>query len=363
MIKKIILGMVIIVVIAAAAGGYAIYSFFPEDDYVAQFALENPDKSAFLLIRNDTVIGQQNLHKQMPLASTLKLIIAVEFAEQVGQGLLNPEEKIAKKELLQFYVPNSDAGAHNNWSDSDDILKYGDSIPLISIAKGMMQYSSNANSEWLMERLGLKNINNQLTKLDFKDHSPIYPFVSSLFITKEYFKDKTEEELIQAIKNLSEEQYINYALDIHQKMLKDPDYRNQQLDLNETMQRIWSDRLPTGSVSDYVALMKKLNSKTYYDEKTQTVLHEIIETSMRYNSTKEFYKHIGIKSGSTLFIITKALYAEDHKGNKTEMAYFFNDLDAQERKKMTMFMKDFDRAVLRNPIMVQQIQKLYSTDE
>ena len=84
---------------------------------------------------------------------------------------------------------------------------------------------------------------------------------------------------------------------------------------------------------------------------------------MRYNSTKEFYKHIGIKSGSTLFIITKALYAEDHKGNKTEMAYFFNDLDAQERKKMTMSMKDFDRAVLRNPIMVQQIQKLYSTDE
>ncbi|QJP35299.1 serine hydrolase [Nonlabens sp. Ci31] len=363
MIKKIILGMVIVVVIAAAAGGYAIYSFFPEDDYMARFAIENPDKSAFLLIRNDTVIGQQNLHQEMPLASTVKFIIAVEFAEQVGKGWILPEENIAKKELLNFYVPNTDGGAHNNWSDSDDILQYGDSIPLISIAKGMMQYSSNANSEWLMERLGLENINNQLAKLDFKDHTPIYPFVSSLFITEEYFKDKTEDELVDAIKNISEEQYINYALDIHQKMLQDPEYRNQQLDLNETMQGIWSDRLPAGSVSDYVSLMKKLNSKTYYDEKTQTVLNEIIETSMRYNSTKEFYQHIGIKGGSTLFIMTKALYAEDHKGNKTEMAYFFNGLEAQERKKMTMSINDFDRTVLRNPMMVQKIKKLFSTYE
>jgi D-alanyl-D-alanine carboxypeptidase len=227
----------------------------------------------------------------------------------------------------------------------------------------MMQYSSNANSEWLMERLGLENINNQLTKLDFKDHSPIYPFVSSLFIAKEYFNDKTEDELAIAMKNISEEQYINYALNIHQKMLKDSEYRNQELDLNESMQRIWSDRLPAGSVSDYVSLMKKLNSKTYFDEKTQAVLNEIIETSIQYSSTNEFYEHIGSKGGSTLFIMTKALYAKDLKGNKTEMAYFFNDLNAQERKKMTMSIKDFDRAVLRNPKMIQKIQKLYSTYE
>jgi D-alanyl-D-alanine carboxypeptidase len=363
MIKKIILGMVLVVVIAALAGGYAIYSFFPKDDYAARFALEHPDKSAFLLIRNDSVIGQQNLHKQMPLASTVKFIIAVEFAEQVGQGLLDPEEKITKEELLQFYVPKTDGGAHNNWAKSGDIIKYGDSIPIIQIAKGMMQYSSNANSEWLMERLGLENINNQLTKLDFKDHSPIYPFVSSLFIAKEYFNDKTEDELAIAMKNISEEQYINYALNIHQKMLKDSEYRNQELDLNESMQRIWSDRLPAGSVSDYVSLMKKLNSKTYFDEKTQAVLNEIIETSIQYSSTNEFYEHIGSKGGSTLFIMTKALYAKDLKGNKTEMAYFFNDLNAQERKKMTMSIKDFDRAVLRNPKMIQKIQKLYSTYE
>jgi D-alanyl-D-alanine carboxypeptidase len=109
--------------------------------------------------------------------------------------------------------------------------------------------------------------------------------------------------------------------------------------------------------------MKKLNSKTYFDEKTQAVLNEIIETSIQYSSTNEFYEHIGSKGGSTLFIMTKALYAKDLKGNKTEMAYFFNDLNAQERKKMTMSIKDFDRAVLRNPKMIQKIQKLYSTYE
>jgi len=363
MIKKILFGMIIVVVMAAMAGGYAIYSFFPEDDFVARFALENPSRSAFLLVRNDTVIGQQNLHQPMPLGSTVTLIIAIEFAEQVGKGWINLDEKVNKNELLRFYVPHLDRGAHNNWLNSETYISYGDSIPIIEIAKGMIQYSSYANSEWLMNRLGTDNINNRLLELGCTDHAPIYPFVSSLFIAKEYYTTKKDDQLLKAINNLSEEQYKDYAFSIHAKMLQDMEYRNQPIEITETTQRIWSDRLPAGSVSDYVTLMKKLNSKTYFDKTTQTLLNEIIETSMSEPSIREFYHHIGIKTGATPLVITKALYAKDRKGNTTEMAYFFNDLDAQEIKKMDLSVKDFDRAVLRNTLMVQKIQKLYSSYE
>ncbi|AGC78502.1 D-alanyl-D-alanine carboxypeptidase [Nonlabens dokdonensis DSW-6] len=351
--------MVIILVIAVAGGGYAIYSFFPEDDYVARFALENPDKSAMLIVRNDTVLIQQNIDKQMPLASTVKLIIAIEFAEQASKGLLNPDEKIAKEELLNYYVPNTDGGAHINWADSDETLEYGDSIPLKHIAKGMIQYSSNANTEWLMERLGLENINKQLVKLDFKHHSPIYPIVSSLFISDIYFKNLSKQELINKLNDLSEEQYIQYALEIHEEMKNDSEFRKQPLDSNEDIQRVWSNRLPAASASDYFSLMKKLNSKTYFNEQTQTILDEIIETSMHYKSVKEFYQHLGSKGGSTLFIMAQALYAQDQKGNRTEMVYFFNNLEPQERKKMTMSMSDFERAVLRDPKMAQKVHEIY----
>lgn len=351
--------MVLILILAIAAGGYAIYSFFPEDDYVARFALENPEKSAMMIVRNDTVLIQQNIEKQMPLASTVKLIIAIEFAEQAAKGFIDPEEKVAKKELLNYYVPSTDGGAHTNWADSDETLEYGDSIPVKNIAKGMIQYSSNANTEWLMERLGLKNINEQLEKLDFKHHTPIYPIVSSLFINTTYFKDASNKDVISKLNDLSQEQYIQYSLDIHEKMKQDPEFKKQTLDLNEDIQRVWSDRLPAASASDYYALMQKLNSKTYFNKKTQEILDEIIETSMKYNSVKEFYEHLGSKGGSALFIMTKALYAKDQKGNRTEIVYFFNNLAPQERKKMTMSMSDFERSVLRDPKMAQRIHQIY----
>jgi D-alanyl-D-alanine carboxypeptidase len=362
MLKKIIIGMVLILILAIAAGGYAIYSFFPEDDYVARFALENPDKSAMMIVRNDTVLIQQNIEKQMPLASTVKLIIAIEFTEQAAKGLIDPEEKVAKKELLNYYVPNTDGGAHTNWADSDETLEYGDSIPLKNVAKGMIQYSSNANAEWLMERLGLDNINEQLEKLDFKHHTPIYPIVSSLFISKEYLKNSSDRDRLNKLNALSREEYIQYALGIHEKMKKDPEFRKQKLNLSEDMQRIWSDRLPAASASDYYALMQKLNSKTYFNKQTQHLLDEIIETSMKYNSVNEFYQHLGSKGGSTLFIMAQALYAKDQKGNRTEIVYFFNDLAPQERKKMTMTMSDFERSILRDPKMAKRIHQIYLDD-
>lgn len=360
MLKKIILGMVFILIIAIAAGGYAIYSFFPEDDHVATFALNHPDKAAFMLVRNDTVIAQQNIHKKMPLASTVKFIIAIEFAEQASNGTLDTQEKILKSDLLNYYVPNTDGGAHEKWSNSDETLEYGDSIPLQHIAKGMMQYSSNANSEWLMEKLGLVNINKQLEKLQLKDHTEIYPFVSSLFITADLYPDLETEAVVKKANSLSMNEYTIHSLRIHEKLKKDPEYRNQKLDLNEAIQRIWSDRLPAGSVSDYISIMKKLNSKTYFGTTTQVILDDIIETSMVYNSTKEYYEHLGSKGGSTLFVMNMSLYATDKKGNTTEMVYFFNDLNAQERKKLTMSMGDFDRSVLRNPQMVKTINTHYT---
>lgn len=351
--------MILILLLAIAGGGYAIYSFFPEDDYAARFAIENPHKSAMLIVRNDTVLIEQNIKKQMPLASTMKLIIAIEFAEQVSKGILNAEEQVAKDDLLTFYVPNTDGDAHINWAESDETLEYGDSVPIKNVAKGMIQYSSNANAEWLMDHLGLENINTQLDKLDFKHHTPIYPIVSSLFISNAYLKNESDESLVSKLNGLSQQQYIQYALEIHDKLKQNPEYRNQPLELTEEIQYVWSSRLPAASVSDYYSLMQKLNSKTYFKQETQNILDEIIETSMPYKSVNQFYEHLGSKSGSTLYIMAQALYAKDKKGNRTEMVYFFNDLEPQERKKMTMTLNDFKRAILRDSTMAQRIHHIY----
>ncbi|MCS6821401.1 MAG: class A beta-lactamase-related serine hydrolase [Microscillaceae bacterium] len=47
----------------------------------------------------------KNIDKIMPLASTVKIILAIEYAEQSANGQLNPDKMVSINELDKFYIP------------------------------------------------------------------------------------------------------------------------------------------------------------------------------------------------------------------------------------------------------------------
>jgi D-alanyl-D-alanine carboxypeptidase len=117
-------------------------------------------------------------------------------------------------------------------------------------------------------------------------------------------------------------------------------------DLGMNIQRIWSDRLPSSTVSDYVSIMKKINSRNNFDQITQEYLDEVMEYVLDNPANRERLEHCGMKGGSTPFVLTKALYATDKKGNKTELAYFMNDLNILEMISLQMSMNEFELKIL-----------------
>ncbi|MGZ0040512.1 serine hydrolase [Paenibacillus ottowii] len=82
---------------------------------VLNFLIENPSKASLYMIKNGMVKISYNSEFKMPLASTAKVIIAIEFARQVAAKLLDEHELVALEELNKFYIPGSDGNAHNNW--------------------------------------------------------------------------------------------------------------------------------------------------------------------------------------------------------------------------------------------------------
>jgi D-alanyl-D-alanine carboxypeptidase len=94
--------------------------------------------------------------------------------------------------------------------------------------------------------------------------------------------------------------------------------------------------------------MQKINSRTYFDEQTQNYLDEVMEYILENPANREWLDHSGMKGGSTAFLLTKALYATDKQGNKTEMAYFLNDLSILEMLRLQMSMNELELKVLTN---------------
>ncbi|MFW5822850.1 MAG: serine hydrolase [Tangfeifania sp.] len=348
MLKKILIGLGIAVGLVVLTGAFGMYYFLPSEDKVLDFIKSNPDKSAILVMRNDMTFAEQNIDKVMPLASTVKIIVAIEYAEQSANGQLNPDELVQISDLDKFYIPNTDGGAHPSWLKSvrDKITE--DKISIREIAKGMIKFSSNANTEWLLNELGIEKVNNRVDSLGLKNHTEIYNVVSALFVGKEKFPGLKGKELQKKLIGLSQSEYITATKDIHQKLFADTLYKKDIGELGMDIQKIWSDRLPASTVAEYVSVMKKINSRTYFSETSQKYLDEVMEFILENPANKKWLEHSGMKGGSTAFVLTKALYATDKKGNKTELAYFFNNLSALEKAKLQLSMNEFELKILTN---------------
>lgn len=326
----------------------------PNAEKVVEFIKNNPDKSAILLYKNDSLMVSLNPNKVMPLASTVKIIIAIEYAYQAAENKIDPDELIDLNEIQHFYVDKSDGGAHKMWLPTVATKIQSNKISIREIAKGMIAFSSNANTEWLLDRLGLDNVNNRIQALELKHHSNLHYIVSALFVGQELFGESPDKE--QKLKALSMTDYVSAINTIHQKMKVDSNYRKRKRDSKIELQKIWSDRLPAASVSDYVSIMQKINSRKYFDTITHQYLDEIMEYLLKYPKNRENFIHTGVKGGSTAFILTKALYATDTKSNKTELAYFFNNLNIFESRNLLPSLNKFDLNTLLNQEFVEKMK-------
>ncbi|KYG25606.1 D-alanyl-D-alanine carboxypeptidase [Alkalihalobacillus trypoxylicola] len=325
-------------------------------EYILQFVKEHleSDKVALSINYNDQEWVNINSKNLLPLASTVKIIVAIEYARQASKGQINSLQKVSLDELNTFYIPKTDGGAHEAWIASLDDGKGMETVFLSDVAKGMITYSSNANTEYLMQLLGLENINTVLVDLNISNHEPLYPLVSAMFIPTQLLNEKnvTRQELLKLLENMDISEYRKRAINIHKKWISQPptDQDKKQilknLDLN--IQRIWSDRLPRSTTATYVDIMDNLNSKTYFDDDIYKYLEPVMEQLMSHPTNREWLMHAGEKGGSTAFILTTAMYATDKEGNQTEMAFFTNDLTSLEQTKLSRNLNGFKLKFLKD---------------
>lgn len=214
----------------------------------------------------------------------------------------------------------------------------------MEVAKGMMQFSSNANTEFLMWKLGLNNINANLPKLGLDKHQPLYPFVSALYVC-------SDEHSATGLKKMPLSLYLQRTNKYFELLKVDTTVKTKfnMANVPLPVQRIWSDRLPGSTVREYAGLMKKINSRTYFSKSAQTVLDTLMEWPMRLNpDNKKKFVHFGAKGGSTAFVLNYALYATDKQGNKTEMVIFTNNLGVFEQTLLQAEFQVFIQRILTN---------------
>lgn len=328
-------------------------------DSLLSFIQQHPDNSSVRLQRNDTVIVSRNENKMMPLASTVKIMVALEFAKQASHQLIDPAKQVALSELDKYYIPNTDGNAHPQWlayeKQKGNISN--DSVSLLEVARGMMMFSSNANTEYLMDLLGLNNINQNYKLLGVKNYTPVFYLVSSLFIYQNP-KKKSEDKILKQIRSLSAHDYFKATEVIHEQLEHDPKYKSEfrPQDLTMPMQKLWSDLLPASTTKAYTQIAYVINHRQIFSPATYKILSQILETIMENPANQQWLTHAGEKGGSTSFVLTRVIYATLKNGEQIELAYFLDGLTPQEEQKLQSWMNTFELRILTDPKFVDEVK-------
>ncbi|GIO09907.1 D-alanyl-D-alanine carboxypeptidase [Brevibacillus reuszeri] len=330
--------------------------FSVEDDPIAQFLKENPDRASLYVIRNGDKVIDYNSNRAMTLASTSKLVIALEYAKQAAKGKINPSKKVSLDDLALFYVPGSDGNAHEAWLkdiETRQVVQNG-KVSLQEVAKGMIKFSSNANSEYLLMLLGINKVNDNLDDLNFNKHEKFFPsYASIIFVPYSIMStldpDLPFDERVDLVKtqlsNMSQKKFIAEADKIFKILQKDKTGRYKDQVVEELYP--WYDseindlivaRLPKGTTKEYATLMNKINSRSYLSNKVQEELDAVIENPLKPDSP---FTHVGLKGGSTAKVLTMSFYSTDKNGNKIELALFTNELTKAEFQQIAQHLSVF----------------------
>lgn len=326
-----------------------VVSFAQELNDIVSFLKNNPNKSSIVLRENNKEILNCRGNQLMPLASAAKTIIAIEFANQVAIKKINQFNKVSVRDINRYYIPFTDGGAHPAWLKSIKKTAH-DSVTLLQIAKGMIKYSSNANTEYLQDLLGMDNINANLKRLKIKNHSQYFYFTASALMTC-LKPDSIEENIwISKLKSITDDNYQKLCARNHLKLKTDSNFIKtfSFKNLSMNIQKVWSDRLVASTTNEYAEIMEMINGNTYFKPEIQNVLQQIMEWPMEYPSNKNSFLHIGQKGGSTGFVLTDAFYLTDLKGNKISCAFFFNNLTPDEQIMINKNFGNFESSIITN---------------
>ncbi|MDT8305218.1 MAG: serine hydrolase [Anaerolineae bacterium] len=268
-----------------------------------------------------------------PLASVVKLVHLITYAEAVQNGELDPEQPILLDELDRFYLANSDLRAH---PDALADLRaegrvYGDppAVRLADVPRMMMQYSSNAATDYLHVLLGQERLEATILALGMSSHTAPCPFLGQFLLMTEghaaaldYFENPER-----------------YAADVMAATLAysggdaagtSRAWRGRAQRPEIETQAVYSELFNSrASAGDYARLMGMIAENQFGPWEQNVRIRSYLEWPTAFSANQQTLAWLGYKGGSLPGVLTAAYYAQPwDRARPVVVALFFHDLPA-----------------------------------
>lgn len=312
----------------------------------AQFIRENPDDVAIVCFNPNEGPDSGIMHQAdepFALASTYKIIILAEYAQQVDEGVLNPDQLIGLGRIDHYYLPGTDGGAHGAFLAS---LPEGTTrVTLSQIVDAMIRYSDNAATDYLLMRTSLHSYPELYIQLNLTHtHQPL--LLAGLYLvldnhetgalTADQIAEMDDAAFNEAYTRLTELFLTDegwYADEIQYKEERADSSANLSAEETQALinaQAAFFQRFGVqGTARDMASAITNAyhSGRSRLTEPARLIMQQHLNWLMDVNpANRDVYAALGTKGGSYIGILTSAWYVQPIDGEPLVLSVLYRNL-------------------------------------
>ena len=308
----------------------------------------------------------------MPLASVVKVIHLVAYAEAVAAGELIPTETVMLEELDRYYY-RLDQRAHlyalEDLEADGRIFGRPPALILDEVVHMMIEYSSNAATDYLHMRLGQETIEQTAQELGLQSQTAPCPFVGQFLIMDNHTRPQIDGQTALEFYAADPQRYGEELMQLTAAFSEDAQFHEEALDWRRNTkrpdivtQRLFSEQFNArGTAVEYAELMARLALNGLDSAESSFITRRHLEWPMRYSENQELFTNLAYKGGALPGILTTVYYAYPiGETNPLVVALFYHDLhnSSYQRWRRSLAHDEFARWLLYEPQAIPAMRAL-----
>lgn len=310
-----------------------------------------------------------NASTPLPLASVVKVVHLVAYAQAVQEGTLDPATVVPLSDLDAFYLPNSDLGAHPRavatLREEDRLLEEPPAVLLEDVPRMMIEFSSNAATDYLHMLLGQERIEQTVIDLGLSQHTAPCPFLGQFLLMG------NGGDVRSTVGSLLEDPqtYSRQVLRLTQAFSSDVTFREDtggwfgrrrrpQLETQQDFSEYFNAH---GTAGEYATLMAQIATNRLGPWEQNVRIRRYLEWPTAFPANQEKLAWLGYKGGSLPAVLTVVYYAQPwHTTEPVAVALFFHDLPLETYRqwRRTLPHDELARWLLREPQAIPALKAL-----
>ncbi len=311
-----------------------------------------------------------NADQAMPLASVVKIITLIAYAEAAAEGILDPAEWISLEELNSTYLPGTDLGSHNlalaELGDRGLIGRDPLSVPLEEVPWMMIRHSSNAASDYIHLALGQEKIEATAIQLGLVHQTAPCPWIGQFLVMNNNERATADDRAVVQEMIADPEEYGREVMRLTRLFTSDPDFRQGELSQrwrsDISTQRLFGDNLNAqGTAREYADLIAQILRNGLSSAYVNILTRRALEWPTALAANQEYFDVVGYKNGSLPGILTTVYYGQRREdGAQVVLALFFRDLPMNTYRnwRQSLANDEFARWLLIEPSAIQLLDQL-----